>query len=332
MICHTVRDDTIRSDITQTAIRLGVTAAKNIYEPEQSPEFKNPVAIIKAGQWSLNQAAGGYVVHASVGSRSHPSHVTFNIPKWLGDRLSKHTLGELLITPETCSISYSKRVKMVRELVPPRNRASIPELSSGVPYLHDACEPLMAVDMNAYGAMVGAKDMVAKFDFTKRINRVLATRKSTTPADRWRIMKDDIRYERRHGRKKTNRNVDAKRERQRVLYGGDKLRNKLGHRRRNARKAKKGELASISGRRGAATRKLKKTFEGSESDLKRRKEEIKALHGAERAAVREKYAEERILSERMSECVTAKPRKGRIDNKTRGTRLKGVPLSGPRDA
>ena len=133
---------------------------------------------------------------------------------------------------------------------------------------------------------------------------MLAARQSNAPADKWCGTKGDLRYERRHGHKNTNHAVEAKRERRRKLHGGDKLRNKPGHRLRNARKARKSELAAISGRQGAATRKPKKTFEGPESDLKRRKDEIKSTHDAEKAAVRGKYAErDRKLGERRSQCV-----------------------------
>ena len=194
------------------------------------------------------------------------------MPKWLGDRMSDYKMGELWITPESCTITYSETVKNVRGLDPPRNKASVPEPSSGAPYLHDTCEPLMAADMNGCGAMVGTNGMVAKFDFTQQISRVPAARRSSTLAYKLREVEDDLRYDGRHRRKKTNHTVEAKRGRRRKLHGGDKLRNKLGHRLRNARKARKSELAGISVRQGAETRKLKSAFEGSESDLKRRKD------------------------------------------------------------
>ena len=66
---------------------------------------------------------------------------------------------------------------------------------------------------------------------------MLAARQSNAPADKWCGTKGDLRYERRHGHKNTNHAVEAKRERRRKLHGGDKLRNKPGHRLRNARKA-----------------------------------------------------------------------------------------------
>ena len=158
-------EDTIRSDVTQTAIRLGCAAAKNTCKPEQSPEFKNPALIIKAGRWSLNRVADGYVAHACIGSCKHPSRVALDTPKWLGDKLSDYGLGGLWITPGACTIMHSGTVKSVCGLDPPRNMASVPELSSGVPYLHGACGPLTAADMNGYGAMACTSCTVAKFDF-----------------------------------------------------------------------------------------------------------------------------------------------------------------------
>ena len=73
-------------------------------------------------------------------------------------------------------------------------------------------------------------------------------------------------------------------------------------------------------------RRLKKAFEGSESDLEPRNAEIKAAHEAEKAAVREKYAgKERKLGERRSQCVTDHTSGERVDNQTRPERVSKAP-------
>ena len=111
LIYHLVRDCTMGADITQTAIRRGCAAAKNIYEAEQAPNFKKSVIIIKAGKWKLKPLAGMYLVEAQVGSRTNPIPIRFLIPKRVGDMLQGYRLGELWITPAKYTITYSKMVK-----------------------------------------------------------------------------------------------------------------------------------------------------------------------------------------------------------------------------
>lgn len=321
---HMVRDGTVRSDITQTAIRRGCAAARNIHEPEQSPEFKNPVIIMKAGKWSLNPVAAGYAAHASVGSRERPWHVWFAVPKKVGKMLEQYDVGELWITPHTYTITYSKRAPAVRKLEPRRSPASMIEALTSIQYLQDTPEPLTAVDVNAWGAMAGdSGGTTAMFNLKKCVDAAVAARQSETGADEWTFMMDGIRYKKRHGRRTTNDSVKTKRERQCVEHGGDKLYKKLGHQLRNLKRRRKNELANITRRQSAETRKLAKTFVGTKSDLDTRRRAIKSYHDMERLAVREKYARiERELGARRARCVvTAHPKKKRIDNQTRNRRI-----------
>ena len=118
LIYRLVKDAAFGSDITQTAIRRGCAAAKNIYEAEMSPHFKNGVILFKVGKWKLNPLASMYLIEANAGSRTNPIRIRFLIPKRVGDMMQKYRLGELWITPTTYTITYSKAVKAVRKLDP----------------------------------------------------------------------------------------------------------------------------------------------------------------------------------------------------------------------
>ena len=320
LIYHLVKDAAFGADITQTAIRRGCAAAKNIHEAEMAPNFKNGVIICKAGTWRLKPLANMYLVEAQVGSRANPIRIRFLIPKRVGDMLQKYRLGELLITPAKYTITYSKAVKAVRELEPQRNPVSIIELTSGVRYLQDEHEPLIAVDMNSYGAMSYDGTTITKYDFTKRVDDVMNARTSKPQADEWRAMKDNSRYKKKHGTPRSNRKRDGKRAKQKMICGGNRLAKKLDHRIRNIGKKEKSELKSVQARQAAETRKLKK-LHLAESDLKRRKADVKAKYGVEKAAVREKYAKEkRELQERRAKCITDEPRKPPVNNNERQRR------------
>ena len=321
LIYHLVKDSAFGADITQTAIRRGCAAAKNIYEAERGPNFKRGVIICKAGTWKLKPLANMYLMEAQVGSRANPIHVRFLIPKRVGGMLQGYRLGELLITPTKYTITYSKAVKAVREPDPQRNPASIIELSSGVRYLQDEPEPLIAVDMNSYGAMSHDGTTITKYDFSKRVDDVMNARTSKHQADVWRAMKDGVRYKKKHGTPRSNRKRDEKRARQKMIHGGNRLAKKLDHRIRNVDKKEEADLKGIRARQAAETRKLKKLHPAG-SDLKRRKADIKDRYGVEKAAVREKYArEKRELQERRAKCITDKPRKKPVNNNERQRRV-----------
>lgn len=320
-IHYLVKDAAFGADITQTAIRRGCAAAKNIYEAERAPNFKKGVIIIKADRWKLKPLAGMYLVEAQVGSRANQILIQFLIPQRVGDMLQRYRLGELWITPTKYTITYSKTVKAVRELDPPRNPVSIGELTSCVRYLQDEPEPLMSVDMNAYGAMVYDGTVLTKYDFSKQVDDVVNARNSRTPADEWHAMQDGIRYKKKHGTPICNRKRDEKHAKQKITHGGNRLAKRLDHRIRNIDKKMNGELNGIRGRQAAETRKLNK-LHLSESDLKRRKADIKARYGTEKTAILEKYArEKRELQERRSKCVTSKPHKRPVNNNERQRRV-----------
>ena len=322
VIYHIVKDNRIRSNITQAAIRRGVAAAKHIDEPERAPDFKGQVFTLAAGKWSLNPVGGGYVAHMSVGSRSRPQYVQFSVPKRVGEELSKYDVGEITISPTKYTISFTKYVPKVRKLDPPRQKASIPELTSTIPYLQSEPEPLLAVDMNSWGVMAGDGHTMAEFNLSERVNAVETARKSEKPIDKWNTMKDDIRYERRHGHEKTNDNAEVRREEKRRRCGGDKRHAKLGHELRGLKKKRGAELKDLRRTHMAELKALRKSHTGTESDLKRLIEPVKARHGLTRAAVKEKYAKrERELRAERARCVLSRPYKRRVDNQERQERV-----------
>lgn len=321
MIYHIIKDDAIRSDITQAAIRRGVAAAKHIDEPESAPGFRGQVFTMAAGKWSLNPVAGGFVVHMEAGSRSHPQHVQFGVPKPVGELLERYDAGEITISPTKYTISFTNYVPKVREPEPPRRQASIPELTSTIPYLHGTPEPLLAVDMNAWGAMAGDGHTMSRFDLSKRVDAVEIARKSEKPIDKWNQMKDDMRYERRHGHAKTNDNIEAEREEKKKRCGGDRRHAKLGRELRGLKKKRGAELKDLRRKHAAELRAIRKFHTGTESDLKRLIEPVKARHGLERAAVKEKYARgERELGAERAQCVLSHSYKQRVDNLERQER------------
>lgn len=323
MIYHHVNGHGARSDIVQTAIRRGVAAARHVDAPEDSPVFRKSVITIKTGQWTMNEVAGGYVIHAGIGTRERPCHIAFGVPKHVGDLVSQHDVGELSITPETYSITYSKAVPISRTQ-PVRDRASVLELTTNIPYLQDGVEPILAGDLNAGSAMFSDGHVMAKFDYAKEVDGVLEARMSETPADKWRTMKDDIRYERRHGHPKTDHTVQAKRENQKIKHGGQRLFNKLGRQLRNLELEMGLELKAISNMQRAETRRINRMPVGTDSYKKRKISENKSYHDGLRAAIRDRYAEqERCLAARRAKCVLDGPKKKgkRVNNRKRQERV-----------
>ena len=321
LIYRLVKDAAFGSDITQTAIRRGCAAAKNTFEAEMSPHFKNGVILFKVGTWKLNPLASMYLIEANAGSRTNPIRIRFLIPKRVGDMMQKYRLGELWITPTTYTITYSKAVKAVRKLDPPRNKASIIELVSGVRYLQDKPEPLIAADMNAYGVMTYDGETITKYDFTEQVDNVVNARTATIQGDEWRTMQDGARYKKQHGTPRSNRKRDEKREQQKSKHGGNRRANKLDRQIRNIDAKQEAELRPIQNRQAAETRSLNK-LHLNESELKRRKEEIKMKYAPEKIAIKEKYAvKRRELMELRSKCVTTKPRKKPVNNNERQRRV-----------
>ena len=187
--------------------------------------------------------------------------------------------------------------------------------------MQDRPEPLLAADINGWGAMVSDGHTTAGFDLSKRVNAVEVARKSEKPIDKWNTMKDDMRYERRHGHKKTNDNVESKRKEKKKKHGGDRRHAKLGHKLRNLKKKRDAELKDLRRQHAAELRAIRKSHTGTESDLKRLIEPVKAWHGLERAAIKEKYAKrERELKAERARCVLSRSYKQRVDNQERQER------------
>ena len=113
-----LRDPQVRASITQSAIRDGVSAAnahrtatKNAAgsKPPSEPEFDKPVVKLNSQGWKLNGIAGGYIVKANIGSRESPLRIIINVPRSVAKRIEKYELSELWITPDTYTITYSKK-------------------------------------------------------------------------------------------------------------------------------------------------------------------------------------------------------------------------------
>ncbi|MCE2509168.1 MAG: hypothetical protein J4G04_07750 [Nitrosopumilaceae archaeon] len=119
MMYHIVRDPRVRSAVTQAAIKTGAATMKAARNDGMEPEFKTPAIKLNNQCWRLNPVAGGYIATGNIGSGKHPVRVAIGVPKDVGDRVSEHRLGELTITSEKYTISYTKDVDPCPAATPP---------------------------------------------------------------------------------------------------------------------------------------------------------------------------------------------------------------------
>ena len=119
MMYHMVRDPRVRSAVTQAAIKTGAAAMKAARNDDAEPEFKTPAIKLNNQCWRINPVAGGYIATGNIGSGKHPVRVAIGVPKDVGDRISEYRLGELTITPEKYTISYTKDVDPCPAATPP---------------------------------------------------------------------------------------------------------------------------------------------------------------------------------------------------------------------
>ena len=224
MIYHMVRDPRIGSAVTQAAIKTGVAAMKAARNDDAEPEFKVPTIKLNNRCWSLNPVAGGYIATGNVGSGKYPMRVAIGVPKDVGDRVSKHRLGELTITPEKYTISYTKDV----DPMPGRdlslgNKYSIIELTSGVDRVAGQPKNVLGVDINSTNITISDNHITIQVDMSREVNRVLAAKVALAKATK----KDRTKWEQKCGRPVSHDKEHYKEERNRTIHGGPRKHRKL---------------------------------------------------------------------------------------------------------
>ena len=241
--------------------------AKNIHDADTAPTIKNPTLILDNRKWKLNPAGEAYVAYADIGSRKHPHIITIPVTKQVGDLVSDHHQGELWIGATTFTITYSKDAPPGNG--PPRDKPSVGEMKSGINYVGGEPKPILAADMNAWGVMVGDNETMIKFNLADRVQQVYQAKIDNTPQDERRKRENIRRYERRKGRKISNKKVDEKRAKRIVKQGGKRKIHKDGRDIRRLKKAKKSELQQMT------------------NELRR---ETKGMTEAEKKPIKEEYA------------------------------------------
>lgn len=274
-----LRDDRVNPVITQGCIRLGATAAKHIDDPERSPSIRNPVLILNNQKWRLNPVGDAYIAHANIGTREHPREIAIPIAKGMGDMLSKYGRGELWIGRTRFTITYSKEAPTTRRT--DRGMVSVAELASWIDYVGGVPENVMAVDMNAYGCMVGDDHLMAKFDLSGLVENVLRAKTDNIPRNHRRMMSNVWRYERRRKRKVSNGKVDRKRAERIRRLGGKRKILKDGRDIRRLKHSEEKVLKRLAAGRRAATRKAAGEAEKAavKRGFDRRRTAVKANHG-----------------------------------------------------
>ena len=168
MMYHMVHDPSVGSAVTQAAIKTGVAAMKAARNDDTEPEFKTPTIKLNNQRWRLNPVAGGYIATGNVGSGKHPVRVAIGVPKDVGDRVSKHRLGELTITPEKYTISYTKDVDPVPGRDPTLgNTYSVIELTSGVDRVAGPPKNVLGVDINSTNMTISDNHITIQVDLSK---------------------------------------------------------------------------------------------------------------------------------------------------------------------
>ena len=240
---HELRDPTIRSTITQSAIRDGVatanayrTAMQNGLDPSE-PTFKNPVIKLNSQSWRLNEVVGGYVAKTNIGSRTHSRLVVVNVSRSVAKHVLAHMLGELWLTPTSYVITYSERVPSVKKPVP-TGKCVIAELVADVGRVNTKPKNILAVDLNVGNVTAGDDSHMVQFDMSGAVDEIVNAKTRTINKAR-----DDLKYVRKVGRRLSYEKEEARRERQKVARGGTKLHGKLKRRCRKLKKAGKKKAA-----------------------------------------------------------------------------------------
>ena len=224
MIYHLVHDSRVRSDVTQAAIKTGVAAMRAARNDGMEPEFKIPMIKLNNKCWRLNPVAGGYIATGNIGSRKHPVRVAIGVPKDVGDRVSRHRLGELTTTPHQYTISYTKDVDPMPARDPSLgNKYHIIELTSGVDRVAGPPKNVLGVDINSTNMTAGDNHTTVQIDVSKEVNRVLDAKVAMAKAAK----RDHSRWETKRGRPISHDREHAKEDKKRVTHGGPRNYRKL---------------------------------------------------------------------------------------------------------
>ena len=240
MLYKEQRDPAVRASVTQAAIRDGVAAANayraSIGYDDMEPTFSNPVIKLNNQSWKLNKVGDGYVAKTNIGSRKSPHVVVINVPRGVGKRVRKHTVGELWLTPKSYTITYSETVPDIVK-PHPAGKSTIHELVADVGRVNTQRKNVLAVDINAGNVTVGDDNNMVQFDLSGAINDIVdvKTREEDTTYER---MQNDMKYERK-GRQISHVKEETRREKQKIRHGGRKLHGKLKRRHNKLKKSDK---------------------------------------------------------------------------------------------
>ena len=248
---HELRDPTVHSSITQTAIRDGVaaanayrTAVQNGLEPSE-PTFKHPTIKLNNQNWRLNMVADGYVAKCNIGSRTHPRILVVNVSRSVARHVMKHHIGELCLTTTSYSITYSETVPSVEKPFP-EGRCKVAELVADIGRVDGEPKNILAVDINAGNVTAGNDTHMVQFDLSGAVGHIIDAKTRDVDNSRRR---NDLQYIRKVGRRISYQKEEARREKQKVTRGGTKLHQKLKHRCRNLKKAGKKREAKEMGQK-----------------------------------------------------------------------------------
>ena len=273
-----MREPYVRASITQAAIRDGVAAANSYRtalknhagKPPSEPEFSRPVLKLNNQSWRLNKIAEGYVAKANVGSRESPCVIIINVGRSVAKRIEMYDLGELWITGDTYTITYSRKVPSVRRPVP-YGKSEIIELAADVGRVPGPPKNILAVDLNAGNITAGDGHTMVQFDLSGMVDDTVEAKTRAAEDTAYDRMHDNVSYKRRTGRDVSHENEEERLARRKVLHGGPKLHKKLKRKwNKLKRDGKREEAARVKERMDMcvldATRDHKKSRRDSKKD------------------------------------------------------------------
>ena len=152
-----------------------------------------------------------------------------NVSRSVAKRVEGYDLGELWITPDTYTITYSKKVPRVQRPVP-SGKSTVAELVAAVGRVNGPPKNIIAVDLNAENITAGDGFTMVQFDLSKSTNHTIPAKKrdaGDTIHDRTR---NDTKYKNRTGREVSHEREEERLARQKVLYGGPRPYKKLNRR------------------------------------------------------------------------------------------------------
>ena len=179
--------------------------------------------------WRLNSIAEGYVAKANIGSRESPLHILINVGRSVAKRVEMYDLGELWITPETYTITYSRKVPKVRRPVP-SGKSEIMELLADMGRVPGPPKNILAVDLNAENVTAGDGANMVQFDLSESVNAIVDAKTRDADDTSYDRTRDNVSYKLRTGREVSHKTEEARLIRQKMLNGGPRLHKKLKRR------------------------------------------------------------------------------------------------------